>query len=116
MIAALAREVHPLPRVIHEVEEPRRSGVDVETLLRNCDNLTQAPWGDLLVCEDTGGCCGLVGIRPDGAQYLIAHNPYSASELAGVCFSPDGSIMFVNIQYPGMTVAITGDWQALQSV
>jgi uncharacterized protein len=32
--------------------------------------------------------------------------------LAGVCFSPDGNTMFVNIQYPGMTVAITGPWPA----
>ena len=56
-----------------------------------------------------------VGIRPDGTQYFIAYNAYSRSELAGVCFSPDGSILFVNIQYPGMTVAITGDWQTLQS-
>jgi secreted PhoX family phosphatase len=38
----------------------------------------------------------------------MAHS--SESELSGVCFSPDGKIMFVNIQYPGMTLAITGDW------
>lgn len=86
-----------------------------DSLLRNCDNLTQAPWGDLVVCEDTGGCCGLVGIRPDGSQYNIAFNAYSDSELAGVCFSPDGKTLFVNIQYPGMTVAITGDFASLAS-
>ena len=81
---------------------------DRSSLLRNCDNLTMAPWGDLIVCEDTSSHCGLVGIRPDGSQYPIADNPYSNSELAGVCFSPDGNTMFVNIQYPGMTLAITG--------
>ena len=32
------------------------------------------------------------------------------SELAGACFSPDGTTLFVNIQRPGMTVAITGPW------
>ena len=69
-----------------------------------------APWGDLIVCEDTASHCGLVGIRPDGSQYPLADNPYSNSELAGVCFSPDGAILFVNIQYPGMTLAITGPW------
>jgi secreted PhoX family phosphatase len=79
-----------------------------ESLLRNADNLTQAPWGDLIVCEDTADHCGLVGIRPDGSQYQLADNPYSNSELAGVCFSPDGTRLFVNIQYPGMTLAITG--------
>ncbi|MDH3304079.1 MAG: PhoX family protein [Gammaproteobacteria bacterium] len=83
---------------------------DENSLLRNCDNLTMAPWGDLIVCEDTLNHCGLVGIRPDGSQYEIADNPYSGSELAGACFSPDGKILFVNIQYPGMTIAITGPW------
>jgi secreted PhoX family phosphatase len=81
-----------------------------DTLLRNADNLTMAPWGDLVVCEDTSGHCGLVGIRPDGTQYPLADNAYSNSELAGVCFAPDGNTLFVNIQYPGTTVAITGPW------
>ncbi len=79
-----------------------------DSILRNADNLTMAPWGDLIVCEDTSDHCGLVGIRPDGSQYQLADNPYSNSELAGVCFSPDGQTLFVNIQYPGMTLAITG--------
>ena len=83
---------------------------DEQSLLRNADNLIMAPWGDLIVCEDTANHCGLVGIRPDGTQYEIADNAYSDSELAGVCFSPDGQTLFVNIQYPGMTVAITGPW------
>ena len=81
-----------------------------DSLLRNADNLTLAPWGDLIVCEDTTSDCGLVGIRPDGSQYVLANNAYSNSELAGVCFAPDGQTLFVNIQYPGRTVAITGDW------
>lgn len=83
------------------------------SILKNGDNLTIAPWGDLLLCEDTVqevGNCAVVGIRPDGSQYLVANNTYSTSELAGVCFSPDGKILFVNIQYPGMTIAITGPW------
>jgi secreted PhoX family phosphatase len=79
-----------------------------DSLLRNADNLTMAPWGDLLACEDTANQCGLIGIRPDGSQYQLADNPYSNSELAGVCFAPDGKTLFINIQYPGMTLAITG--------
>lgn len=86
-----------------------------DSLLRNADNLTMAPWGDLIVCEDTAGHCGLVGIRPDGSQYAIGENAYSNSELAGVCFSPDGKTLFVNIQFPGMTLAVTGDWKSLQT-
>ncbi len=84
------------------------SGLD--SLLRNADNLIMAPWGDLIACEDTATHCGLVGIRPDGSQYAIADNAYSDSELAGACFAPDGQTLFVNIQYPGTTVAITGDF------
>jgi secreted PhoX family phosphatase len=89
---------------------------DENSLLTNADNLTMAPWGDLVVCEDTldGSSCSVVGIRPDGSQYLVADNAYSGSELAGVCFSPDGRIMFLNIQYPGMTLAISGDWASLK--
>jgi len=79
-----------------------------DSLLRNADNLTMAPWGDLIACEDTSDHCGLVGIRPDGSQYQLADNAYSESELAGVCFAPDGKTLFVNIQYPGTTLAITG--------
>ena len=80
------------------------------SLLRNADNLTMSPWGDLIVCEDTSDHCGLVGIRPDGTQYRFADNAYSNSELAGVCFAPDGRTLFVNIQYPGTTLAINGPW------
>ena len=79
-----------------------------ESILRNADNITFAPWGDLVVCEDTSSHCGLVGIRPDGSQYQLADNAHTNSELTGACFSPDGKTLFVNIQYPGMTLAITG--------
>jgi len=107
----------PFEGTAQEQESPGQltliAEADKESLFNNCDNLTMAPWGDLIVCEDTddnSNHCALVGIRPDGSQYLLANNAYSDSELAGVCFSPDGKTMFVNIQYPGMTVAITGPW------
>ena len=80
------------------------------SVLRNADNVTMSPWGDLIICEDTANHCGLVGIRPDGKQYTMADNAYTNSELAGICFSPDGSVMFVNIQVRGLTLAITGPW------
>ena len=83
---------------------------DTESLLRNADNLIAAPWGGLIVCEDTRGRCSLIGIANSGEQYTIADNAYSDSELAGVCFSPDGKTLFLNVQYPGMTLAITGPW------
>jgi secreted PhoX family phosphatase len=86
---------------------------DTESMLRNNDNLTMAPWGDLMVCEDTRDHCGIVGVRPDGSMYAVADNAYSDSELAGVCFSPDGTTLLVNVQYPGTTLAITGPWASL---
>jgi secreted PhoX family phosphatase len=106
----------PLEGRRNEAQEPGRLTLLAEagedSLLRNADNLTMAPWGDLIVCEDTSGRSGLVAMRPDGSQYHLAENAYSNSELAGVCFAPDGNTLFVNIQYPGKTVAITGPWPA----
>jgi len=104
-------EPSPFEETEREQESPGRLRLLAEgsesSLFRNCDNVTQAPWGDLIVCEDTvdsPASCGLVGVRPDGSQYRIANNAYSSSEVAGVCFSPDGEIMFLNIQYPGQLI------------
>lgn len=75
------------------------------------DNLILAPFGDLIVCEDgRGGEQFLVGITPEGRYYRFARNAFNDSEFAGICFSPDGQTMFVNIYNPGMTLAIWGDW------
>ena len=74
------------------------------------DNLTLAPFGDLIVCEDGRGEQFLLGITPEGKYYRFARNALNNSEFAGVCFSPDGQTMFVNIYNPGMTLAIWGKW------
>ena len=79
-------------------------------LLENADNLTVAPWGDLIVCEDGSGDQFLVGVQPDGSLYSFARNAISDSEFAGSTFSPDGSTLFVNIQHTGLTLAIHGPW------
>jgi uncharacterized protein len=79
-------------------------------LLESADNLTAAPWGDLIVCEDReGDVVRLVGITPHGQPYTFA-NSHAQSEFSGVTFSPDGSTLFVNIQHKGLTLAITGPW------
>ncbi len=58
----------------------------------------------------------LRGVTPDGRIYTLARNEYAGgSELAGACFSPDGSTMFVNIQASGLTLAITGPWDSRQA-
>jgi secreted PhoX family phosphatase len=83
---------------------------DDHEVINNADNLTVAPWGDLLVCEDCSEPSDIDGITPEGKVYKLARNVLSDSELAGVCMSPDGSTLFVNIQHDGLTLAITGDW------
>lgn len=87
---------------------------DDPLLLENPDNLTLSPFGDLIVCEDGGGKQFLVGVTPQGKLYHLAQNALNSSEFAGVCFSPDGRILFVNIQYPGITFAIQGPWSNKQ--
>lgn len=81
---------------------------DVE-ILKSCDNLAIAPWGDIILCEDDKHPF-VVGISPSGEYYKLAENVGYASEFAGGVFSPDGKTYFVNIQGAGLTVAITGPW------
>lgn len=85
------------------------------TIIENADNLTVAPWGDLIVCEDCDEKQDLKGITPEGKVYNLGRNAKSNSELAGATFSPDGSTLFMNIQHSGLTLAITGPWHKAQS-
>ncbi len=79
---------------------------------RYCDNLTVAPWGDVIICEDNSDA-RIIGITPKGQTYVIAKNiGYRESEFAGPVFSPSGKTLFVNIQSPGLTLAITGPWKS----
>ena len=82
-------------------------------ILKACDNLTVAPWGDIVICEDDGDSSAIVGTTPEGAMYKIGHlDMEGGSEFAGACFSPDGTTLFVNIQKnPGQTLVITGPWR-----
>lgn len=80
-------------------------------IIENADNLTVTPWGDLIVCEDTGEKQDMNGITPEGKVYKLGRNAQSNSELAGATFSPDGSTLFMNIQHSGITLAITGPWE-----
>ncbi|NCN83452.1 MAG: DUF839 domain-containing protein [Sphingomonadales bacterium] len=81
-----------------------------------CDNLALAPWGDLILCEDGRGSNYLRGLTPDGKIYDFARNAHKdEAEFCGACFSPDGKTMFVNVQSPGFTYAITGPWETLRT-
>jgi hypothetical protein len=88
------------------------------------DNITVSPRGDLILCEDgTWPKQRLHGLTTDGRIYVFAENnidlrgerngirgEFYDSEWAGATFSPDGEWLFVNIQTPGITFAITGPW------
>jgi hypothetical protein len=78
------------------------------------DNITVTPWGDLVVCRDGPGHAYLWMVTGHGDIAPIARNALNDTELAGACFSPDGTVLYVNIfgteSRAGMTLAITGPW------
>ena len=78
--------------------------------LRNGDNLTVAPFGDLFVCEDNGVAQHIVGVTGSAGLYRFAANARRDGEFAGATFSPDGGTLFVNLQHSGLTLAIKGPW------
>ncbi len=106
----------------------------------NFDNITVSPRGGVLLCEDGGGIEDafgmgerLMGLTPAGESYLFAKNnvqlspvdirqagksaefikegDYRDTEWAGATFDPSGRWLFVNLQSPGITFAITGPWE-----
>lgn len=74
------------------------------------DNVAVAPWGQLFMAEDGVLSAHIRAITRDGRVVPFANNVHSTSELAGVCFSPDGSTLFVNMQEQGHTLAVRGPW------
>lgn len=86
-----------------------------ESLYNFGDNLTVAPNGHLIVCEDQYSSIvnnQLRGVTPSGEVYTLAKLT-AQTELAGACFSPDGQTLFVNAYSPAKTLAITGPWDTL---
>jgi secreted PhoX family phosphatase len=106
----------------------------------NFDNVTVSPRGGVLLCEDGGGVEDafgmgerLMGLTPAGETYIFAKNnvqltaaevqaagksaefvaegDYRDTEWAGATFDPSGQWLFVNMQSPGITFAITGPWE-----
>ncbi|MCF7222693.1 alkaline phosphatase PhoX [Marilutibacter chinensis] len=102
----------------------------------NPDNITVSPRGGVVLCEDGGNSSDsygpgarLLGLTRRGESFYLCKNnveltdsqiagadktieegDYRGSEFAGACWDPHGRTMFVNIQTPGITFAITGPW------
>jgi secreted PhoX family phosphatase len=90
-------------------------------VLKGPDNLCISPRGGLAICEDGGSDNYLRGIDEDGHLFDFMCNRINDLEFAGVCFSPQGRTLFVNIQGAlwqgdgtepkGMTLAVWGPWE-----
>ena len=81
------------------------------------DNITISPWGDLIVCEDNdSNACKLIGFTPEGKLYVLGKvSSKRSTEISGVCFSPDGTKMGLNLQHEGKTIIISGDWDKIKA-
>lgn len=89
------------------------------------DNVAMTPSGALLLCEDHGGSdpSRLCALLPSGDLIPIAENDvvladfkgfrgdFRKAEWCGVCCV--GDWVFVNLQRPGITFAITGPWEEI---
>jgi hypothetical protein len=84
-----------------------------EAVLDMPDNLCVSPNGGLILCEDGHNEQCVRGLTRQGQIFDFAKNimpGYEGKEFAGATFSPDGQTLFVNIQTPGVTLAIWGPW------
>lgn len=111
-----AAKVGQVFRLRPQASGPDRLQLFVESTsadqMHSCDNITVAPNGHLIVCEDQDTqrvTNRLRGITPEGDIYPLALLNLQ-TELAGACFSPDGKWLFVNVFKPTKTLAITGPW------
>jgi len=77
------------------------------------DNVAISPGGLLVFVEDGPGHDCLRAVDARGEVTTLARNAASEGELTGVCFSPDGRALFLNMQEDGLTVAVEGDFDAL---
>ena len=84
------------------------AAADDSTQLHHPDNIVIAPDGSIFFAEDNKGDCLIQRLTSNGDFEPIARNRERGEEIAGVCFSPDGKVLFANIQEPGITVAISG--------
>lgn len=86
------------------------------SVLNMPDNICLTSRGNLIICEDNGVTNFIRILNRKGELFDLARNifeGFETREFAGVTFSPDFKTLFVNIQVPGVTLAIWGPWQAI---
>jgi uncharacterized protein len=111
----------PVEGTALEARQPGRLQLFVESpdpsVMEYADNITIAPWGDLIVCEDgKQGDNFLRGITPDGHIYTLARSALKQkNEFTGACFGPNGKTLYFNLQQSGLTIAVRGPWQTARS-
>ncbi|MEO0604286.1 MAG: alkaline phosphatase PhoX, partial [Myxococcota bacterium] len=91
------------------LDEARHRLTLITNAVNKPDNITVGPDGTLYVAEDNGCANFVQRIDPDGTVRPFAFNRLKPEdEFAGVCFSPRGDVLFVNLQGSGLTVVIEG--------
>lgn len=99
-------------------ESPSREVLDAP------DNICTTPWGGLIICEDGPGDEFIRGLDRDGLIVDLVRQPHESgqpepSEFAGACMSPDGEVLFFNVQgstsslgnVRSGTYALWGPWE-----
>ncbi len=84
------------------------------------DNVVVSPRGGVVLCEDGTGDHYIRGLNREGQIFNLVHAADPVGEYAGTCFSPDGRVLFFNVQgssrvggsRSSTTYAMWGPWEA----
>jgi len=84
------------------------------------DNIVVSRRGGVVLCEDGTDDHYIRGLNREGQIFNLVHAPNPVGEYAGTCFSPDGRVMFFNVQgsssvdgsRASTTYAMWGPWEA----
>ena len=93
-------------------------------VLEGPDNIVLSPRGGLIMCEDATGEQFVRGLNREGQIVNLVRAPHpegarQPGEFAGSCFSPDGRVLFFNVQgsrtaggsRASATYALWGPWE-----
>ena len=106
-------------------EEPgweQRLGRSLDLAFDGPDGCHVSPYGSVVLTEDGNTANHVLSWTAELGAQAIARNLIVLeqskdggnvySEMTGPCFSPDGKVLFVNVQEPGHVFAIRGPWKS----